>query len=117
MTTKLSKSVYNKIVLQAEEARELGFTKLANNVLSVVGAAPRDEEIIYNEYDLIADADAVLWKIAMNVIAYHDLKSVDIQKIEEVIDELGVLAVSKIENILGVAGDVGKLEEKLIGQK
>ena len=62
MSTKLAKAAYDRIVLQAEEARDLGLTKLANSVFEVVGPVAREEKLTYNEEDLVSDAEAVLWK-------------------------------------------------------
>ena len=117
MTTKLNKTIYGKMVLQAEEARELGLTKLANDVFDAVGVMPREETIVYNEIDLRSDIDVALWKIATDVIAYHDLGSVDIQAIEEVVGELSEKVIAEIEDKLGVGGKIGALEEKVFGEK
>jgi hypothetical protein len=117
MTTKLGKAAYNKILLQAEEARDLGFDKLSSDVFSSIGSVARDEQIVYNEVDLQNDVSKSIWKIAMDIVAYHDLKSIDIQNIDEVIGELSVHIVSNIENKLGVYGKVGPMEEKLPGEK
>jgi hypothetical protein len=117
MATKLGKIAYNKILLQAEEARDLGFDKLSNDVFASIGSIARDEQIVYNEKDLRDDVSKSIWKIAMDVIAYHDLKSIDIQQMDEVINELSDHIVANIENGLGVLGKIGALEEKLPGEK
>jgi hypothetical protein len=117
MTTKLNKIAYGKMALQAEEARDLGLTKLAGNVFMAIGSVAREEKMAYNEEHLMNDVEAGLWKIAADIIAYHDLDGVDIQKVEAIVDELGERVVASIEKTLGVEGDIGGLEEKVFGQK
>ena len=40
----LNETVHARMLLQAEEAKEIGFTKLADRVLSAMGPVPRDEK-------------------------------------------------------------------------
>lgn len=110
--------IYNKILIQAEEARELGFDKLAEDVLSVMGPISRtdDEQITYSSAEISKDVHQKLWKIAMDYIKFHDVDSVDIQKIDETLKDLGKTISKNIENALGTS-NIGKIEPKLPGQK
>ncbi len=117
MTTKLNKTAYSKMVLQAEEARELGLKSLADNVFGAVGAVARDEKITYSDEQLANDVNGALWKVAVDIIAYHDLDSIDIQKVDGVIQAIAGNVIEAIEGELGVSDSVGKLEPKLPGQK
>lgn len=113
---KLNEVIYNKIVIQANEAKELGFEKLAEEVLSVVGPVPREEEISYSLKELEANVKNNLWKIALEYINYHDLNSVDIQKVDAVLNALVPKVAHAIEQ--GIEADgFGPLEPKLFGQK
>ena len=58
------------------EARDLGLTKLANSVFEVVGPVAREEKLTYNEEDLVSDAEAVLWKIATDVLKKYTLAEI-----------------------------------------
>jgi hypothetical protein len=116
MSTKLNETAYVKIVCQAEEARDVGLKSLANDVFSVIGPTARTEHIAYSSEDLDGDVGNALWKVATDVVAYHDLDSVDIQKINATVRALVGVVRAAIEEELGV-GSVGPLEPKLPGQK
>jgi hypothetical protein len=115
--TKLTKHAYNRLMLQAEEAKELGMTNLAGAVFDAIGSVPCDEAVTYNENDLRVDAYKSLWKIAADVVAYHNASGADIIAIDGVVSNMANRIVTAIENELGVEGQIGVLEEKLPGQK
>ncbi len=107
---KLSKVVHQRLISQAEEAKELKLNNLSENVLSVVGPVPRDEneeqeKILYA--DLEKEIDKGLWKIAVQIIAYHNAKSADIQKIEEVLGSFKQNILAEVEELL--SADLAKL--------
>jgi len=116
MTTKLNKAAYDRMVAQAEEAKRLGLEKLANGVFEAVGSFPREEVIEYNSDELANDTYKALWKAACDIIAYHDLKTVDIQRVDELVEHLNAVVITAMETHLGVMGQVGKLEGKLPGE-
>lgn len=114
----LNNTVYAKILLQTDEAKELGFNKLAERVLSVMGPYARDEkeEVTYAFTELEADIHNKLWKMAIDVMTYHDVQSVDIQKIDEAITSLAHVAIKAIENTIDSESKVGPLEPLLPGE-
>lgn len=116
--SKINSVIHKKLVLQAEEAKELKLTKLADGLLNSVGSIPRDEneEFIYSHADLKKDIYNSLWKMALNVVAYHDLKSVDAQKIDEVLSDMTNEIVLNVESVLNVENKIGPFEPKLFGQ-
>ena len=69
-------SLYNKIQLQVEEAKEFGLTKLAEQA-SII----ESKDISFAELDNTIDEN--LWKIASNIINYSNANSVDIVKLFE----------------------------------
>lgn len=115
---KLNKIAYNKLVLQAQEAKELGLTELADAVLNSVGATPREEDAphTYSSEELNQDIHRQLWKIAMYLGEYHDLFSLDIQRIDEVIKWATENLRKDLENSMGVTNVIGPLEPKLPGE-
>lgn len=117
MATKINKTAYAKMALQAEEARDIGLKSLANNVFEALGSLPREEAMLYSWDDLGSDVQRALWKAASDVIAYHDLDSVDIQKIDDVVKHLSDRVIATIEQELNVLNSVGGLEPKVPGQK
>jgi hypothetical protein len=118
MMNKLNNETYSRLVAQAEEARELKLTKLAEDVLSAVGSVPRDEDdgFTYSYEELKSNISRTLWKSAMEIVAYHDGKKADIQKIGMRVEELTEQVLSDIELAIGVSGKIGPNEPALLGQ-
>lgn len=116
---KLNKVAYDRLVIQAEEAKELGLDKLAEGVLSSIGSTSRDdgEHEVYSSVQLDKDVYNTLWKIAVNVLYYHDSKNVDISKVDETVSRLASVVLSEIESSLDLSNKVGGLEPKLPGEK
>lgn len=115
---KLNTTIYNKLVLQAQEAKEVGLTKLADGVISSVGATSRDpdEFVTYSSIELHRDIYNNLWKIALDVIKHHDLESVDIQKIDDALKFTVAQVLRDIEMTLEVNDKIGLMEPKLPGE-
>lgn len=115
---KLNATVYHKLLLQAEEAKTQNLTKLASGVLGAIGAYPEEEAGHYNLEELQQDIYDGLWKLAACVIKYHDLKSANIEQVDQVLESLAEKLVDQVEISLGVSNEqVGKLEEKVPGQE
>lgn len=114
---KLNEVIYNKLILQAEEAKEVGLTKLGKAVLSSVGATPResDEEFTITADQMKEKIYENLWKAAMEVLVYHDVESADIQKLDDALAYLTNKFVLEVQAALDVE-DIGKLEPKLPGE-
>lgn len=114
---KLNSVIYNKLLLQAEEAKEIGMTKLASGILGSLGPLPEDEQVIYNFNELKNDVYHGLWKLATCVIKYHDVESLDAEKVNEVLKSLSSKMIEEIEQSIGIEDtQVGPLEDKVIGQ-
>jgi len=114
---KLNTVVYNKLLLQTEEARDRGMTKLASGVVNALGAMPEDELVSYNFNELQNDLYDGLWKMAACVIKYHDLQSVDAEKVHNELEVLADKFVKEIEQSLGVDNtQVGPLEDIVPGE-
>lgn len=116
---KLNDVVYNKMILQAEEARSQNMERLAKGVYGSLTPSPEDDSnITYGSYDMNDDVYSGLWKLATCVIKYHNVESADVEKVNEAIEALASKFISEIENSLGVEPKiVGPLEPKLLGQK
>jgi uncharacterized protein HemY len=114
---KLNSVVYEKLILQAEEAKEQNMNKLAGAILGSLTAVPEKELITYAAGELNNDIYHGLWALATNVIKYYDLESVDAEKVNEAIEVLAEKFVSEIEFSLGIeTGTIGPLEPKLPGE-
>lgn len=115
---KLNSIVYNKLLLQAEEAKEQNLEKIANGILGALTPYPEDEKINYSFSELNDDVYHNLWSLATNVLKYHNLESVDAEKIHETIEIFAEKFISELETTLGVEPcAIGPLEPKLLGQK
>jgi hypothetical protein len=115
---KLSSITYNRLLAQAEEAKELKLEELADGVLNAIGPASRDEEepFIFSHSDLRDAVHKSLWKIAIEVISYHDHQKSDIQKVGAAIDNLTDNVLNTIHNSLNIVDHIGPGEPILPGQ-
>jgi hypothetical protein len=115
---KLSKITYERLLCQAQEAKELEMERLSEGLLSALGPMPRAEEkLVYSHEELQDTVYKALWKVAMEVIAYHDLKSVDAQEIDQVITDCATNVIEAVETSMGVKGKIGVSEPKVFGQR
>ena len=114
---KLNSVVYNKLLLQAEEAKDREMVKLASALMNTMGPMPEDEQVIYNFSELQTDVYQGLWKLAACIIKYHDLESVDAEKVHEVLEALATKVIEEVEQSLSVDNThVGPLEDKVPGE-
>lgn len=117
MRKKMNTVIYNKLLLQAEEAKEQGMKKLADGILSALTAVPEDENIKYSFSELDEDIYKGLWSLAANVIKYYDIDSVDSEKVNEVIEILSSKFIEELQVSLGIENTlVGPLEPNLPGE-
>ena len=116
---KLNKVIYNKLILQAEQAREFNMHKLANNILNTIGSIPKDNSEELEKYaftELEDDVSNLLWKIAYRVMDYYNLDSVDIKKIESCIDDLSDKVINELKQPMNIEKNFGEKEPKVIGE-
>lgn len=114
---KLNEVIYNKLLLQANEAQVRGMKKLASGVLNAIGPVPEDEALRYNFSELQDDVYNGLWKLAAYVMKYHDLESVDATKVHDVLESFAEKLIEQVEQSLGVDDtQIGPLEEKIPGE-
>lgn len=114
---KLNETMYNKLLIQAQEAKEQGLTKLATGVLDAIGPCPRDEvkECYYEDMKDSIYND--LWKSAAKLMAYYDLDSAQIEKLGETIDFCTSTVIGEMERTLGVDNLVkGPFEPNIPGE-
>lgn len=114
---KINPVIYKKLLAQAEEAKEQGFKKLADSILSAIGSYPDDEHAEYSYVQLQDDIHRDLWKIATRLMYYYDVKSVDALKLEPTIAKWASDMLDDLETSLNVDGViVGVTEPKVPGQ-
>jgi len=114
---KLNPIIYNKLTAQLEEAKEQGMTKLAACIEGILADAPAKERKEYSFVELREHIHQDLWKSAARVMAYHDLESVDAEKVNEAVVHLASKVLDELELTLGVDNVViGALEPKVPGE-
>jgi hypothetical protein len=114
---KLNKVLYKKLLLQAEEAKDQNDKKLANAILHTIGSMSEDEEIEYSYSDLKSDIYEGLWKLSGYLMKYYDLKSVDAEKINSIIEPLSNEFIEILESELEISSStIGPLEPKTPGE-
>lgn len=114
---KLNSTVYHKLFLQAEEAKDRNMTKLASGILTAIGPIPEDEQVTYNFAELQQDVYRGLWKLAMCVAKYHDVDSIDAEKVHDVLESFSSGLIEDVERSLHIDNTrVGPLETKVPGE-
>lgn len=113
---KVNKVIYNKLLAQAEEAKETGMTKLASNILEAIGSYPEDEVQEYSSDELESDINKDLWKTATNLIKYYEVESVDVEKLNAVLESFAEKLVDELKTTLDIENDLGPNEPKVFGE-
>ncbi len=114
---KLNSVIYNKLLAQAEEAKDQGHTKLANSIHVCIGAYPENEVTEYEYSQLEEDLKMEMWKAAANVINYYGVESVDAEKMDEALTACANKMLTELEQVLGIENKFGPFEPKVLGQK
>jgi len=115
---KLDSVIYNKLLLQAEEARDQGMVKLADAIVEAIGSEASSEKQEYTYNELYSDIHHDLWKIAKKLMIYYDVDSVDALKVDAAIISWMSKTIDEIEKELEVDEVVkGPLEPKLPGER
>ena len=115
---KLNSVIYNKLLLQAEEAKEQEMKKLASGILEAIGSFPSDSEEEYAYEDLKNEIYKDLWKISSKFISYYNLTSLDATKLDKTLVSLAEKLTDEIEKTLEVDEVLsGPFEPKVIGEE
>lgn len=114
---KINPVIYKKLLAQAEEAKEQGFTKLADGIINAIGSYPDDEKSEYSYSQLQDDIHRDLWKIATRLMYYYDIQSVDALKLEPTLAAWASEMLNSLEESLGVDESLaGTTDPKVPGQ-
>lgn len=114
---KLNTTIYNKLLLQAEEAKYKGMTKIASGIVDAIGSSPEYDKVTYSTVELDEDIYRGLWKLAACILKYHDTSSVNVEQLDEVIESMAAKFVDEIELSLEIGGSrIGAIEPILPGE-
>lgn len=115
---KINSVIYKKLLAQAEEAKERGMIVLAESVLDAIGSFPEEESEQYSYAQMREDIVHDMWKIATRVVKYHELTSLDAEKINETLTAYADQVLNELEATLGVDVVVkGPREPKVFGEE
>jgi hypothetical protein len=112
---KLNEVVYHRLLLQAQEAKERGLHKMADSVMNSLGPVPEDEVVQYSYSELQKDIHQGVWKLAVNVMKYYDVESVDIERMNDTLETLASSLINNLEDVLDV-DLIGPLDPKVPGE-
>ena len=109
--------IYKKLLAQAEEAREEGFTVLAESILNAIGSYPDEEKEEYAYSKMKSDIHQDMWKIATRLMHYYDIESTNATKLDESLTVWCSEMINDLEETLKVNSIIkGPLEPKLPGE-
>lgn len=114
--THVRKKIYDRIVAQAEEARDRGFDELSEFAFKSVGSFP-EEEYVYQKDEMENEVQTNLWKSAIEIIKYYDIVNADIGKINAIIKKCSEDLEKELKTSFDVKNQLGPFEEKVFGQK
>jgi len=99
---RLNSVIYNKLMVQAEEAKIQGMEKLAHNILGAICGSPDDEAIQYSIGEMQEEVHHELWKLASHILKYYDTKNVDALKLNGVIESLANRFIEDVGGVIHV---------------
>lgn len=115
---KISKTMYNRLNAQAEEAKHLKLTKTASNLDYILSEADvRDDDVLYSysKENLEKNIQRLLWKIAMNTFDYFD-KAPDADQVQVLINTYAGQLFNDLRVLTGSDDGVGKFEPIIPGE-
>lgn len=114
---KLNSILHKKLLLQAQEAKIQGLNKLASGILESIGSEPQNEDIGYSYEQLQEHIHQDLWKAAAKILAYYDVKSVNVENLDKTILTCADDLTNEIEKTLDLDMIVrGPFEPKVPGE-
>lgn len=115
--SKLNVVVYRRLLACAEEAKEQGMIKLADNIKEAIGSEPETEDVTYSYSQMESDVHRQLWKAAASMMKYWGVDFVDVQKLDNSILVWASELIDEVEHSLNVdTTSKGPLEPKVPGQ-
>lgn len=110
----MNETLYERLRVTAEEAREQGLTKLAQ---AIEESLPQEKKSSYSYEELQDDVHKDLWKIASKLMVYYDLKTVQPEYLDKSLISWASRLIDDIEKTLDVNPLTNPLEEKVLGEK
>lgn len=93
------KNIHDKLLFQAEEAKDLGLLKLASVINNSI---PENFPEQYSYSELKEDIHEELWKIATKLITYYNLNNVDALNLDKTLVLHANNILNDLESVLEV---------------
>ena len=117
---KLNKIAHSRLLLQAQEAKEMGLDRLARGMFFALKLAEEDADMPVSKYSYEQMQEEIyqeLWELVSKVAQYYDVDDITAEKIDDVLQEMRDNFLEKVEEVLGVEeGSVGALEPEVPGE-
>ena len=117
---KLNKIAHSRLLLQAQEAKEMGLDRLARGMFFALKLAEEDADMPVSKYSYEEMQEEIyqeLWELVSKVAQYYDVDNITAEKIDDVLQEMRDNFLEKVEEVLGVEeGSVGALEPEVPGE-
>lgn len=114
---KISETLYNKLYIQAQTAKEVGLVSLGNAIDETIGAFPEESPKEYSYDQLSEDVYKEIWKVTASISEYHNVESLDIGKLDPYIQEITIRVMDAIEDKLNLKANTFTKEPKIIGEE
>lgn len=113
---KFNCTVFERLSLQAEEAREQGMLKLAEGIESALLTGSEESASEYSSDEMEVDVYKDLFAAAANVIKHYNSAHVDVDKLDLFLEEVTHKFAEDVKEVLDISSVVGPREPKLPGE-
>lgn len=115
---KLGKTLYNKIKLQVEEAREFGLDKLASDYEDLLKSPPGDDNDRSTSYsELENDVEDNVRELVLKIAEYHKVDSVYIENLDKFVSDLASQLIYETEEFYDVTDNLDTREPVTPGEE
>lgn len=120
--TSINAQLLKRLNLQANEAKQQGKVELASHInTQLVKCASKvineNSDFSYSNVEFNHDVKEKLWDVLLTCASFYDLKSINTEKMDQVIEKFANEFVNEIRIANNVESVIGKFEEKLLGQE
>lgn len=114
---KFNEIIFNKLTVVAEEAKSQGYELLSSSIKETLEPGFETKKQTYSYAELKDNVYSNLWKIAQQIMIYHDVTTIDVERVDETLHSLANKIVEAIEPELPIEHALGPLEPLVPGQK
>lgn len=115
----INDKMFARLTAQAEEARTLKMTKLANHLhdeVQKVAVRPQRENYTYTDSEMRTDVERALWDAMIRAADYFGAPF-DAVKVQKVIDKMAEDLIDEVRVIVGNDSGVGPYDVPVPGER